>query len=213
MGLIKNIEIWNNQRPRVCNFDVLDACYSGEIGNTCTGNTSPGNLEDSFSTARATFDSWAQAVNQYILASLSFYYEVEYIDPSTGNIIISGTDLNLNCNSQENFNKLCALFYGSTGFVMMQIDFKIKRAQLENSLLSSSDPNKKTGVHTYTEVIPTGPLSPTTNYTYSIDFTNYQSPDYNTYLQYRTSLGIMMRQLKKIITATSNSSLTPFEIP
>lgn len=213
MGLIKNIEIWNNQRPRFCNFDVLDACYSGAAGNTCTGNTGPGNLDDGFTTARATFDAWLKAVNEYVIASLAFYYEVEYLDPSTGNIIIPETDLNLKCNTQENFNKLCALYFGSTGFVMMQIDFEIKRLQLENSLLSNSDPNKKTGVYTYTELMPTGPLSPPTSYTYSVDFTDYQSPDYNTYLQYRTSLGIMMRQLKKIITATSNSSLTPFEIP
>lgn len=213
MGLIKNIEVWNNYRPYVCNFDIEDYCYSGSIGNTCTENTGTGSLEDNFITARSTYNAWTKSINEYVLASLAFYYEVEYSDPSTGNLVIPDTDLNLNCNSQENVNALCALYYGATGLVMMQIDFQIKRAQLENSLLSDSDPNKKTGTYTYTELIPTGPFSASVNYTYNIDFTNYQSPDYNTYLQYRTSLGIMMGQLKKIITATSNSSLTPFEIP
>jgi hypothetical protein len=84
--------------------------------------------------------------------------------------------------------------------------------QLENSLLPVSSIDKKTGVYSYTDTIPTSPTT-TAPYTYTVDYTNYQTPSYNIYLEYRESLGIMLRQFKKILTATSNSSLTPFNIP
>lgn len=211
MSFIRNIEIWKNQVPRVCNFDLQDYCNFGNIGNTCTENTGIPNTEDAFSTARATYDAWIKAVNEYVLASLSFYYEIGYDNPSIG-INIPEDALNLNCNSQENFNAICDLYYNASGFVLMSIDFEIKRLQLENSLLLDSNPDKKTGVYSYTKTIPTSPTT-TAPYTYSVDYTNYQTPSIDIYLEYRESLGIMLRQLKKIITATSNSSLSSFDIP
>ena len=142
MSFIRNIEIWKNQAPRVCNFDIQDYCNFGNVGNTCTEITLIPNTEDAFSTARATYNTWIKAVNEYVLASLSFYYEIGYDNPSIG-VNIPEDALNLNCNSQENFNAICDLYYNASGFVLISIDFEIKRYQLENSLLLDSNPDKK----------------------------------------------------------------------
>jgi uncharacterized protein (TIGR02145 family) len=213
MSFIKNIELWNNQRPRVCDFDILDYCYVGGIGNTCTESTNAPNTEDSFLTARVTSDAWLKAVNEYFIASVSFYYDQGFNDSTVSSIVIPDGLLNEKCNPLSNYTELCALYYAQPdGFIMKSIDFKIKRAQLENSLLPDSDPNKKTGTYSYTESIPNSPFT-AVPYTYTIDFTNYQTPDYDNYIEYRTILGDMMQQLKKIMTATGNHSFTPFTVP
>jgi hypothetical protein len=214
MSFIKNIEIWNNHRPRVCNFDIEDYCNSGAMGNTCTEITGAPDTEDLFTTAKATSDAWLKAVNEYFLASVSFYYDPGFADSSVSSIVIPDGLLNEKCNPLSNYTELCDLYYSQPdGFIMKSIDFKIKRAQLENSLLPDSNPNKKTGTYSYTEIIPNAPFTAGVSYTYTIDFTNYQTPDYNNYIEYRTILGDMMQQLKKIMTATGNHSLTPFDIP
>ena len=214
MSFIKNIEIWNNYRPRVCNFEIDDYCQIGAIGNTCTENTFIPQNEALFQSARQTFDAWSEAVDKYFLASYNFYYDVEYIDPITGDIIIPEGLLNEKCNSLSNLTTMCNLYYGQPdGFVIKSVNFRSKREQMHNSLLPSGDPNKKTGIQTYTINIPVGPNVPDQPYTYTIDFTNYQTPDYNHYLEYRTVMGVMMQQLKKIMTATGNHPLTPFDIP
>ena len=213
MSFIKNIQIWNNQRPRVCNFDILDYCNVGGIGNTCTGNTGTPNTEDGFTTARATYDAWIKSVNEYFLASVSFYYDIGFDDPSVSNIVIPEDLFNDKCNTQENYTKLCNLYYGPNGFIEQMYLFEIKRAQLENSLLADTDPNKKTGVYTGTVLRLVSPFAQPVPYTYSIDYTDYQTPEYSYYEEYREILGELMQRLKKIITATSNSSLTPFAIP
>jgi len=198
MSFIKNIEIWNNHRPRVCNFDIEEYCLIGAAGNTCTENTNIPENEDLYGTARATYDAWLAAVDNYFLASYNFYYDPGYQDPITGDIIIPEGLLN---EKQPD------------GFVIKSINFRSKREQIQNSLLPPGDPNKKTGIETNTISIPVGPNVPAQPYTYSIDFTNYQTPEYSHYLEYRTSLGDMMQQLKKIMTATGNHPLTPFDIP
>jgi len=214
MSFIKNIEIWNNHRPRVCNFDIEEYCLIGAAGNTCTENTNIPENEDLYGTARATYDAWLAAVDNYFLASYNFYYDPGYQDPITGDIIIPEGLLNEKCNSLSNLTTMCSLYYGQPdGFVIKSINFRSKREQIQNSLLPPGDPNKKTGIETNTISIPVGPNVPAQPYTYSIDFTNYQTPEYSHYLEYRTSLGDMMQQLKKIMTATGNHPLTPFDIP
>lgn len=213
MSFIKNIQIWNNQIPRVCNFDILDYCYVGGIGNTCTGNTDVPDTEDGFSTARTSYNAWTKAVNQYFLASISFYYDIGFDDSSVSSIIIPDGFFNDKCNTQENYTKLCDLYYGPNGFIEQTYLFEIKRAQLQNSLLADTDPNKKTGVYTETVLRLVSPFAQPVPYTYSIDYTDYQTPEYSYYEEYREILGELMQRLKKIITATSNSSLTPFAIP
>ena len=214
MSFIKNIEIWNNHRPRVCNFDIQDYCFDGSLGNTCTENTGIPETEYSFTTARATYEAWLKAVNEYFIASYAFYYDIEYIDPNTGDIIIPEGLINEKCNSLSNLTAMCDLYYGQPdGFIIKSINFRSKREQMQNSLLPTGDPNKKTGIETNTINIPVGPNVPDQPYTYTIDFTNYQTPEYSHYLEYRTVMGLMMQQLKKIMTATGNHPLTPFNIP
>jgi len=211
MGLIKNIEIWNNQRPLVCNFDIFDYCTSGGIGNTCTDNTAYPNLEELSITATATSDAWFKAVNQYFEASLSFYMDTPYVT-NTGQVIVPEDLFNDKCNTIANYNEICNMYYGQNGFIEKSLDFRIKRSQLINSLFADGDPAKLNGIHTYTLMLPNG-ISTAIPYTYTIDYTNYQTPNYDTYLEYRTVLGEMMQSIKQIIYVTSNSSLTSFDIP
>jgi len=217
MGFIKNIEIWNNQRPRVCSFDLDDYCYYyGAVGNTCTENTAAPDMTgngDMFTTANATHDVWAKAVIEYFTASIAFYREADYQDPVTGEIIIPQV-LNERCIPRDEYNKLCNLFYNQTdGFYMKDIAFQAKKMQIRNSFKLNTDPNKLTGIHSFTQLIETSPQSTGIIYTYTVDFTDYQAPDYNHYLEYRTVLGDLMQLVKKLMTATADHPLTPFEIP
>jgi uncharacterized protein (TIGR02145 family) len=218
MGFIRNFEIWNNQIPRVCNFDIDDYCnYWGSIGNTCTENTTApdmGSQSDPFTTSRATFDAWGKAVVEYFQASLAYYYDYSYEDPITQEMIIPEGLLNEKCNSRSNFDKLCDLFYGYPhGFYYNMVAFRSINAQINNSFMQDGDPDKRTGVHTFTEPITTTPLTDPIPYTYTVDFTNYQSPDYNHYLEHRNILGNFLQWYKKLLKATAGHPLTPFEIP
>jgi len=218
MGFIRNFEIWNNQRPRVCSFDLDDYCTSwGNLGNTCTENTTApdlGSESNSFTTSRATFDAWGKAVNEYFLASLAFYYDYAYQDPITQEILIPDGLLNEKCNPRRNYNALCDLFYGYPhGFYYNMIAFRSIKMQINNSFMQDGDPDKRTGVHTFTELITTTPRTAPITYTYTVDFTNYQSPDYNHYLEYRTILGNLLQWYKKLMKATAGHPFTPFEIP
>ena len=204
MGFIRNFEIWNNQRPRICSFDIADYCNDYDaIGNTCTENTGAPDMStdaEMFTTARETHDAWTRAFNEYVLASLTFYFE-EY-------------DFNDRCISLDEYNALCDLYYNQTdGFFMKDIAFISKRMQLANSFTPDGDPNKRTGIHSFTKIIYTQRNTPGIPYTYTVDFTNYQSPDYNHYLEYREVLGDLLQLAKKIMTATADHPLTPFEIP
>jgi len=217
MGFIRNFEIWNNQRPKVCSFDIDDYCTLwGAVGNTCTENTTAPDMTgdgDMFTTSNATHDAWAKAVVEYFTASINFYREADYEDPDTGEIIIPQT-LNERCILRDEYNELCNLFYNQTnGFFMKDIAFQAKKMQIANSFKLNSDPGKRTGVHSFTQNIETAPHSPGIQYTYTVDFTDYQSPDYNHYLEYRTVLGDLMQLVKKLMTATADHPLTPFEIP
>ena len=218
MGFIRNFEIWNNQRPRVCSFDLDDYCNVwGAIGNTCTENTTAPNMgydSDPFTTSRATFDAWGKAVVEYFTASLSFFYERSYKDPITQEWIIPEGLINEKCNPRSNYDELCNLFYGyPNGFYYRIIAFRSIKAQINNSFIPNGDPAKLTGVYSFTELIMTAPRTYPIPYTYTVDFTNYQSPDYNHYLEYRTILGNFLQWYKKLMKATAGHPLTPFEIP
>ena len=213
MGFIKNIEVWQNHIPRVCNFDITDFCNYSAIGNTCTDNTALPDLTELFFTSNATHNAWLKAINEYFTGSISFYYDIEYIDPNSGAVIIPDGLYNEKCVPLTNFTALCDLYYGPTGFNEKNIDFIIKKAQIQNALRLNTDPDKKTGVYTYTINIPVAPFTPTQPYTYTVDFTDYQIFKYDMYLDYRNILGILMQQLKKIMTATADHPLTAFNIP
>ena len=218
MGFIRNFEIWNNQRPKVCSFDIDDYCvYWGNIGNTCTENTTAPNMgydSDPFTTSRATFDAWGKAVVEYFTASLAFFYERSYKDPITQEWIIPEGLINEKCNPRSNYDELCNLFYGyPNGFYYRMIAFRSIKAQINNSFIPNGDPAKLTGVYSFTELIMTAPRTYPIPYTYTVDFTNYQSPDYNHYLEYRTILGDFLQWYKKLMKATAGHPFTPFEIP
>ena len=218
MGFIRNFEIWNNQRPSVCSFDINDYCvYWGNVGNTCTGNQAApdmGSESDSFTTSRATYEAWVKAVAEYFLASIRFFEDVSYEDPITHEWVIPDGLYNEKCNPRSNYDELCNLFYGYPhGFYYNVVAFRSIKMQINNSFMQNGDPDKRTGVHTFTEIISTSPRVEGIVYTYTVDFTNYQSPDYNHYLEYRTILGNFLQWYKKLMKATAGHPFTPFEIP
>lgn len=214
MSFIKNIDIWNNYIPRVCNYDTEDYCSWGAIGNTCTNNTQIPNTENIFTTARATSDAFIKDINNYIYSTIPYYYDIEYTDPITGVEIVPDGLLNDKCITVENYNALLNLYFGPNGLLhKYHYDFIPKRHQLANSLLADGDPEKLTGIVTYIARFEDEYRGGGVDHTISIDFTNYQTPSYDIYLEYRTVLGDFMQHVKNIMTASANHPLTKFEIP
>jgi uncharacterized protein (TIGR02145 family) len=216
MGFIRNFEIWNNQISRVCNFDMDDYCnIFGAVGNTCTENTTApvmGYDGDMFTVSRATFDAWLKAVNEHFLASVAFYREPSYY--KNGVYIIPEGLYNEKCNPLSNYNAICDLFYNENdGFMAKRIAFQIKKQQIQNSFITNGSPEKLTGIHTYTVNLMGYPLAPDNTVTYTVDYTDYQEPDYNHYLEHRAALGDILQQLKKVMSALAGHPFTPFVNP
>jgi len=211
MGLLRNIEIWNNQRPRVCNFDLSDYCGEGSLGNTCTTNTTPINDIDwsnSQETARETRAAWLNAINLYVVATNAFFYEPAGCNTESTSCVPE--QQNFKCNSAEQFQQLSDLYYGPEGFLEKYKTWQIKSQQWWNCLLTA--PDKQEGIQTYSQTMNS---SPTTTYTwtYTVDYTNYQTPDQTKYLEYRNAMGDMMQSLKQLMTAGTGQPFTHFDIP
>lgn len=212
MGFIRNFEIWNNQRPLVCGFDVVDYCDGGVIGNTCTENTTPlyGIDQDSnYSTARATRDAWLKAINEYALALFAFYYDDGWEDEGGGYPTSFPIELNTRCITTEDYGKILDLYYGPTGFLEKYKLWQIANQKWWNCILNPVD--KLTGVYNYSTTMPS---SQTTSYTwnFSIDYTNYQTADKARYLEYRAAFDTMLASLKIFMHVAGKNPLTHYDI-
>jgi uncharacterized protein (TIGR02145 family) len=187
----------------------------GAVGNTCTENTTApfmGYDSDIFTISRATHDAWLKAVNEHFLASVAFYREPSYY--KNGVFIIPEGLYNEKCNPLSNYNAICDLFYNENdGFMAKRIAFQIKKQQIQNSFITNGSPEKLTGIHTYTVNLMGYPLAPDNTVTYTVDYTDYQEPDYNHYLEHRAALGDMLQQLKKVMSALAGHPFTPFVNP
>ena len=211
MGFIRNFEIWNNQRPLICNFDILDYCSAGIIGNTCTENTTAiDNIdwEDSYSIARSTGNAWFQAVNEYTIATFANFYENASCNTEATSCI---PDQQITkCTDADNFAKLTSLYYGPDGFIEKYKLWFIARQKWWNCVVNPI--YKLTGVHTYSETIPSY-IDTVYTWDYSIDYTNYQTVDKIKYLEYRNAMGDMMQSLKQLMIAGLDHPFTKFDIP
>jgi hypothetical protein len=68
MGFIRNIEVWNNQIPKVCDYDICDYINNNIIG-TGTTEVSCVIWEEMFGTATATKSAFMKALYDYILST------------------------------------------------------------------------------------------------------------------------------------------------
>ncbi len=215
MGFIRNFEIWHNQRPRVCNFDVLDYCGEGSIGNSCTGIVRPiqATTEDDATVARATRDAWLKAVNEYALALNAFYTENGTGPNPPGGYPELFDQNNVECITPTNYGKFLNLYYGPTGFIAKYYKEWLPASQLWwNCLYMVGSPEKKTGVYTYTiSSIPTAP-NQGQPFTYTIDYTNYQVATKARYLEYRAALDAMLAALKIFMQSGGKQPMTPYDI-
>ena len=214
MGFIRNFEIWNNQRPRVCNFDVIDYCDGGVIGNSCTEIVTPVGsfIEDSNLIARATRDAWFKAINEYVLALNAFYFETGTGPNPPGGYPELFDQNNIKCITPTNYGKFLDLYYGPTGFIAKYKEWLQAKQLWWNCLYDVGDPEKLTGIYTYTiSSFPTAP-NQSQPWTYTIDYTNYQVATKARYLEYRVALDAMLAALKIFMQSGGKQPMTPYDI-
>jgi len=213
MGFIRNFEIWNNQRPRVCNFDVMDYVVEGVIGNSCTGDIRDIDdvpWENSISTARATGGAWLKAIHQAFLATHAFYRENELDEGMYGTPYIpSGTITR--CISLEEEQRYIDLFFGPNAFMDKYKAWFLESMRWFNCL---NDPAyKETGVISYVHnEFPLGYPIGAGNYTFTTDVTNYQTPTKEGYLSYREKLDAMLAALKIVMQKGMKHPMTHYDI-
>ena len=208
MGLLRNIEVSNNQTPRVCNFDITDYYDEGVVGYGCSGITvdlkTQINFANSYTTARATRDAWFNSVKDYFLATYGWFYDDSFEDFAYNN----------NCISLEKRQAILDSFFGPTGFLEKYKLFVIKSAQWWNCLLYPI--HKQTGIVTdslnmltyYRD--PDANVNPIIDYVwnYEVDYTNYQEPSRAKYYEFRKVMGDMMQALKQMMIITGGHTFT-----
>lgn len=214
MGFIRNFEIWNNQRPRVCNFDILDYCAEGIIGNTCTEITTPIDSIDwditPFTTSKASRDAWINAVNEYVLALNTFYYDDGWQGETGGYPTDFPGENNVKCITPENYGKFLDLYYGPTGFIAKYKEWLPASLLWWNCILNPI--YKQTGIVTDTVLLPVSPQLPSQPWTFTVDYTNYQTATKARYLEYRAALDAMLAALKIFMHISGKQPLTHYDI-
>lgn len=215
MGFIRNFEIWNNQRPRVCNFDIIDYCDRGVIGNSCTENTTPLDTidqVDNYLNAVSTHNAWILAVNKYVVALNAFYLETGTGPNPPGGYPQLFDQNNIKCITPVNYGKFLDLYYGPTGFIAKYKEWWEASLRWWNCLYPAGDlVNKKTGLETFYRTFPTAP-NQTQPWTFTIDFTNYQVATKARYLEYRAALDAMLAALKIFMQSSGKQPMTPYDI-
>lgn len=212
MGLLKNIEVWNNQTPRVCNFDIQDYYAEGTVGYECSGIVvdlkTQIDFTNNYTTALSTRDAWINSINEYFLATYDFFYDNSFEDFAYNN----------KCISLEKRQAILDSYYGPNGFLEKYKLFVIKSTQWWNCVFYPVD--KQTGIVTYSETMWTYPstepgIGPLNTYTweYEVDFTNYQEPSRERYNEFRTVMGDMMQSLKQMLIITGGHTFAKFQIP
>jgi uncharacterized protein (TIGR02145 family) len=215
MGFIRNFEIWNNQRPRVCNFDIIDYCDRGVIGNSCTENTTPLDTidqVDNYLNAVSTHNAWILAVNKYVVALNAFYFETGTGPNPPGGYPQLFDQNNIKCITPVNYGKFLDLYYGPTGFIAKYKEWWEASLRWWNCLYPAGDlMNKKTGLQTFFRTFPTTP-NQTQPWVFTIDFTNYQVATKARYLEYRAALDAMLAALKIFMQSSGKQPMTPYDI-
>jgi hypothetical protein len=193
MGFLRLYEITHNQRPLVCSFDVLDYITSTVIGTDCGTPALLDDIDqtDNFSTAIATRDAWVTSIKNFFSATFTRYINND-----------DDTLMSL-CISQENFDTLIEMAYGTTGFFSKYKEWHQKSLLIWNTIIPEID--KQTGEVTDTYILPDN-HNTTEVWEYTIDYTDYQTLTRSIYQDYRTSMGEMMQSLKQFLIAINGDS-------
>ncbi len=203
MSLLKNIDIWKGNRPRVCNFDLEDYCVSGLIGNNTTGKNGvePSAYfypEGFFVSARATADAYIKAVNELILATMGYYSDDE--DPD-GNPFPK-------CVTEAQWNAMWDLINGPDGPNVKFMEMDIKRSLFFNSLMPSSqkridvDDTKRIPYYVRPYEGPNDDIL----ISYSIDYKTLLYPTQQAYLDCIKAVRDFNQSVKRIMKALNNDT-------
>lgn len=207
MSLLKNIDIWKGNIPRVCNFDLLDYCDLGVIGNNTTGlsgvQTNSSSYADGlYLNARATRDAYQKALDEMVLALMGSYVDQEDYD---GNPFPT-------CITEEEWNNIWAFLNGPDGPYYKFRDFSIQQALFFNSLMPSN--LKRTDTVTTMFKINIRPYegpNSIVDIPFTIDYSTALYPTLQTYKNYTKSLRDYVQSFKRVFQALNNDTFPIFQ--
>lgn len=206
MSLLKNIDIWKGNTPRVCNFDLEDYCVSGLVGNNTTGlngvqNTyfNPEGIRD---TAIATTGDYLRAIDSFILSTMQHYVDQEDYDgnPFPG------------CITEAEWNGIWAFINGPEGPYYKCIDFNIQQALFFNSLMPTR--LKRTDTITPYIILNIKPYEGPNSYEniyYTIDFSTSLYPTLQRYKDYTKSFRDFVQSVKRFMQALNKDTFPIYQ--
>jgi hypothetical protein len=209
MSLLKNIDIWKGDRPRVCNFDLEDYCVSGYVGNNTTGLngiTTTGQWyldpEGLLLTAAATGDAYMKSIDEIVLATMAHYVDNESTDgnPFPG------------CITEAEWNGIWDFLNGPAGPYLKHRDYVIQRNLFFNSLMPTR--LKRTDIATYDYKINIrpyqGPNSTETIY-FTVDYSTSLYPTLETYKNYTKSVRDLTQSVKRFLQALDKDTFPIYQ--
>jgi hypothetical protein len=209
MSFIKNIQVWNNHIPRVCNFDYEDYTTSGWVGNNCRIRTNPEDnynnlcIEDTATTARATRNAYVRALDELFDSIYEFYFNQEN---TTYGIARSENNI---CITPAKRQAFLDAYWGPTGLKQKLWDVLfIKQPQLFNAMTPACSNDKYNGIQERTESWRSAYDEPSNPVTYEIDFTNYQTMNYYILDEYQLAFKNLMQDVKNTLIKLTNAPLT-----
>lgn len=209
MSFIKNIQVWHNQIPRVCNFDYEDYTTSGWVGNNCRIRTDPQDnynylcAEDIATTARADRNAYVLAWDRFFDSIYEFYFNQENIPYGIAR------SQNNNCITPSQRQAFLDAYWGPTGLKQKIWDvLYIKQLQLFNAMYRDCSSDKKNGVQSVTAEWRNAYNETENTVTYQVDFTNYQTMNYYILDEYETAFKNLMQEIKNTFVRLTNAPLT-----
>jgi hypothetical protein len=187
-------------------MDPFDYKYYKMIGNTCEGYTPDVNhlnVDESYTTFRATLAAYRKALHEYLLTTLVN----KYFDPNR--------NFCTDCISLVDFGKLIDHVQGPNGLIIYFDEvFGNVEKRFWNSLYLPGNPDKQSGIITYNRTrdiyYPSGQIQ---SYTLVVDYTNAQVLTKELYKEYRTKLGVFLQKLKEFHYMSMKMSFPVFTPP
>ena len=206
MSLLKNIDIWKSNIPRVCNFDFIDYCVDGLIGNNTTGlngiQSNQFDPEDILITAAATGDAYIRAIDSFILATMANYVDDESYD---GNPYPT-------CITEAEWNGIWDFLNGPDGPYLKHRDYIIQRNLFFNSLMPTR--LKRTDTATYQTRLNVRPYqgpNSIVDIPFTIDYSTALYPTLQTYKNYTKSVRDLTQSVKRVFQALNNDTFPIFQ--
>lgn len=207
MSLLNNIEIWKNQRPRVCSFDLEDYCNYGFIGNNTTGMANiptsgyfyPTGLSV---TANTTGQAYFKAFDEFIMATLAHYIDSEDLDANPY----------VKCITEDQWNTIQDFLHGPEGPYAKYVNFYIKSSLFFNSLNPTA--YKRTDVETtfvsYKHMPYEGPWT-TEQMPIVVDYSTLLYPTRQAYFDSTKSMRDLVQSLKTVMMALNNDTFPIYQ--